>query len=168
MYGLRSSVKNLLKHRYYYLGGGGFSYRINQRSFHQNRILRKDEKTKELLKNLGLNLQKGTINRSNKTKDNNNNKSGSSVKNEKTNDNGDENEGNEGNVTRINENDNGDDDKTDNQLVSTVTDIPPDPNEIETKSTKSNDNNNNNNQLETIDITIDNTAPNPQGTSTCC
>ena len=80
MYGLRSSVKNLLKHRYYYLGGGGSSYRINQRSFHQNRILRKDEKTKELLKNLGLNLQKGTINRSNKTKDNNNNKSGSSVK----------------------------------------------------------------------------------------
>ena len=50
MYGLRSSVKNLLKHRYYYLGGGGSSYRINQRSFHQNRILRKDEKTKELLK----------------------------------------------------------------------------------------------------------------------
>ena len=150
MYGLRSSVKNLLKHRYYYLGGGGSSYRINQRSFHQNRILRKDEKTKELLKNLGLNLQKGTINRSNKTKDNNNNKSGSSVKNEKTNDNGDENEGNEGNVTRINENDNGDDDKTDNQLVSTVTDIPPDPNEIETKSTKSNDNNNNNNNSNTI------------------
>ena len=51
----------------------------------------KMRKLKNYLKSW-IKFTKGTINRSNKTKDNNNNKSGSSVKNEKTNDNGDENE----------------------------------------------------------------------------
>lgn len=133
MYLLRSSTRNLLRHSYC-LG----HYRINQRSFHQSTTLLKDEKTKELLKNLGLNLQKGTINRSNKTKDNKTNSS--SIKDEKINDT--ENEKDES-ITRITENDN-EEDKTDNQLVTTTTtttttDIPPDQQEVELKSTIPND-----------------------------
>ena len=80
MYGLRSSVKNLLKHRYItWVVVVPLIESINDH-FIKIEFYEKMRKLKNYLKSW-IKFTKGTINRSNKTKDNNNNnKSGSSVK----------------------------------------------------------------------------------------